>query len=373
MRANAPLALLALAVLISANVESQTMLRSATTLAAVVRYPAFFHDKTVTVVGTPVELASGTLHGLPMETPKQFVIVPQSGRVPTRPVELRGRLYDLGRFASDDSRLGPLNLRSIVTTLRGDRWPAREQLLVLSSATWSDTNSRPGPTLRNLALQPELFEGQIVTISGRFRGRNLLGDLPAWPRQSEWDFVLQTADAAVWIVGKRPRGDGFNLSTTSRAQTGRWLEVTGRVMIADDLPLVVAERLRQADAEPEPEEIAKPVAAPLPPPEVIFSAPLSGDADVARGVIVRAQFSRPIQPGTLGPNITVRYADGAIEPPPVWSVNYRPGQIAVEIRFESPLAGGVELVVEFGAGVIGVDGVSLTPLTLRFTTSNRVE
>lgn len=365
----AALALAAGATLLSPlSLSAQPMSRLATTLAAIQRYPVFYHDKTITIVGTAVEAAGGTLSALAVESPKQFIIMPQSGRVPTRPLELRGRLFDIGRFASDDSRLGPLDLPRVIKTAVGDdRWPARGQLLILHGATWSDRDPQQAATLRNLVLIPDRFQGQTVTMRGRFRGRNLFGDMPAWPRRSEWDFVIQTADAAVWVVGKRPRGDGFDLVPTSRAQTGRWLEVTGRFEIVDDLPVIVAERLRTAEAidDAEPAEAPPP---PLPPAIVVFSAPAQDEADIARDVVVRLQFSRPIQPASLEPNIKIRYADGVTETLPKWTVTYRPGPIAAEIRFAGALAAGVGVVVELGDGVKSPDGVGATPMTLRFTT-----
>lgn len=354
--------------LLPLSLDGQTMSRVATTLAAIRRYPVFYHDKIITIVGTPVEVAGGALTALSTEAPRQFIIAPQSGRVPLRPLELRGRLFDIGRFASDDSRLGPLDLHRVITTAVGDRWPAREQLLILTTATWSDTEAQPAATMRNLVLQPERFAGQTIVVRGRFRGRNLLGDLPAWPRRSQWDFVLQTADAAVWVVGKRPRGDGFDLATTSRAQTGRWLEVTGRVEIVDDLPVIVAERLVSAEAQDDAVELDEPAAPALPPPTVIFSAPTQGETDIARDVVVRIQFSRPIQPASLQPNIRIRYAEGVSDPLPAWTVTYRPGPMAAEIRFAAPLAAGVDVLVDVGSAVQSPDGMGATPLTLRFTT-----
>src|SRR5207344_1897951 len=126
------------------TLNGQPMSRVATTLAAIQRYPVFYHDKSITIVGTTVEAAGGTLAALAMDAPKQFIIVPQSGRVPVRSLELRGRLFDIGRFASDDSRLGPLGLPTVIKTVVGDdRWPARGQLLVLHGATWTDRDAQP--------------------------------------------------------------------------------------------------------------------------------------------------------------------------------------------------------------------------------------
>ncbi len=362
------LALAAIAIVLSPyRVGGQSMSRLATTLAAIQHYPIFYHDKAVTLVGTTIEADGGTLAALPMDAPKQFIVMPQSGRVPTRSLELRGRLFDIGRFASDDSRLAPLDLPRVIKATMGERWPVRGQLLILHGATWTDRDARPAATLRNLALTPELFQGQTVTMRGRFRGRNLLGDLPAWPRRSQWDFVIQTADAAVWVVGKRPRGDGFDLATTSRAQTGRWLEVTGRFEIVDDLPVIVADQLRAAEPidDTEPAEAPPP---PMPPATVVFSVPTQNEADIPRDVVVRLQFSRPVRPASLEPNVSVRYADGVTDALPKWTVTYRPGPIAAEIRFATPLAAGVGVVVDLGAGVLSTDGVGIAPLTLRFTT-----
>jgi hypothetical protein len=357
------------AMLLPTSITGQSMTRLATTLAAIERYPLFFHDKSIAIAGTTMETAGGTLAALTLPAPKQFIIVPQSGRVPIKPIELRGRLFDIGRFASDDSRLGTLDLPRVIRTAVGDdRWPARGQLFVLHGATWSDGEARPAATLRNLALFPERFQGQTVTVRGRFRGRNLLGDVPAWPRKSEWDFVIQTADAAVWVLGKRPRGDGFDLMTTSRAHTGRWLEVTGRFEIVDDLPVIIADRLAQAEAIDDAEP-AEPPPPPLPPATIVFSAPTQSETDIARDIIVRLQFSRPVKPGTLEPNIKIRYADGVTDAVPKWSVTYRAGPIAAEIRFEDPLAAGAGVIVEVTAGVQSTDGVGITPMTLRFTTT----
>ena len=118
----ASVALVAFAVLVApTTLDGQTMSRRATTVAAILRYTAFYHDKAVTLSGTPVETAGGALMGLPTEPPRQFILTPRSGRVPTRPLELRGRVLDIGRFASDDSRLGPLNLLRVVTAAVGVR------------------------------------------------------------------------------------------------------------------------------------------------------------------------------------------------------------------------------------------------------------
>jgi len=365
-------ALVAAVALLTSSADGQVMTRVATTLDAVLRYPVFFHDKSITLVGTAVSVAGGAQIGLPVETPKTFVIAPRTGQPPSRPQEFRGRLFDIGRFLSDDSRLGPLNLPAVITSVAGDRWPARETLFVLTGATWSDAPAANDASLRAVVLDPARFTGREVTLRGRFRGRNLFGDAPAWPRESQWDFVLQSADAAIWILGRRPRGDGFDLSTTNRAHTGRWLEVTGRVEVRDDLPVVIAERIRQTDAVEEVVEAAEPKPAALPPPDVVFSAPTQGETAVPRDVVVRFQFSRPMRQTTFDGQIRARYAQDPTMPMPAFTVTYRPAPMAIEIRFSGPLAPGAEVMVDVGTGVLAADGVPFGGTTLRFTTAGNL-
>ena len=354
--------------LLATATHGQALSRMATTVHAVTRYPVFFHDKALALVGTTVPVAGGALNGFPVEAPRTFVIAPRSGEPPSRVSEFRGRLFDVGRFLSDDSRLGPLNLPPIISSVMGDRWPAREQLFVLTGATWSDPPAANDISVRAIALAPAAFEGRTVTLRGRFRGRNLLGDLPAWPRLSEWDFVLQSADAAIWVLGRRPRGSGFDLSPTSRAQTGRWLEVTGRIEIREDLPVLIADSIRTTQAEQDVMDEPEPPTPALPPPTVVFTAPAAGEVLVARDAVVRVQFSRPMRESTFADHIRVTYSESTMAMPP-WTVTYRPGPMAIEIRFAYALAGGVEVRVEFLDGIVSADGGALPASTLRFTTA----
>jgi hypothetical protein len=250
-----------------------------------------------------------------------------------------------------------------------DRWPSREQLFVLTGTTWSEPPSTSDVSLRAIALNPAAFDGRTVTVRGRFRGRNLLGDLPAWPRESQWDFVLQAADAALWILGRRPRGDGFDLNTSSRAHTGRWLEVTGTIEIREALPVLLAQRIVTTDAEEDTTELPEPPPAPLPAPEVIFSAPAQDEVAVPTDVTVRVQFSRPMNQSSFDGQIRVRYRSPDTLQPPPFAIVYRAAPMAVELRFEYPLAAGAQVEVVLGTGIESADGVALAATTLRFSTS----
>ncbi len=100
------------------------------------------------------------------------------------------------------------------------------------------------PSVRGLALDPLRFDGQSVTVSGRFRGRNLFGDQPASPARSKFDFVIQLADSSLWVVGRRPKGQGFDLNVDARVDTGRWLEVQGDVHTSKGLVWIEAIAIR---------------------------------------------------------------------------------------------------------------------------------
>ena len=57
-------------------------------------------------------------------------------------------------------------------------------------------------------------------------------------------------------MGRRPAGKGFQLDPAYRADTTRWLEVTGKVQIADSVRYLKASKItlipRPAETEPDP-------------------------------------------------------------------------------------------------------------------------
>ena len=56
----------------------------------------------------------------------------------------------------------------------------------------------------------------------RIPRRNLFGDQPSAPGKSRYDFVLRSADAAVWVTDLRPRGRGFR-----SVGRGAWIPADG--------------------------------------------------------------------------------------------------------------------------------------------------
>lgn len=348
--------------------------RAATTLAALTTYPAFFHTQPVRVRG---EVGSGQT---PTLTAGEAVVV-LAGRVTVdtftdagRQVEASGTFIDVARLSDGDLRLRELDVERLSQERLGKPAPGNGELLVLLVDALSDADPFPAPSVRALALDPGRYLDQRVTVSGRFRGRNLYGDQPNAPGTSRWDFVVQSADASIWVVGARPRGRGFNFDLNSRLDTTRWLEASGIVRIERGLVVLEASELREVQpvAEAQPEAVVHvPIAAP--PPEVIFSAPTEDETDVPIDTTVRIQFSRDMDAATFVGQIRVRYLAaesmerGEPAPPPVQvTPSYDGGRRVLELRFSEPLERFRTLEVELRDGITATDGQALVPWTLRF-------
>lgn len=351
-------------------VRAQGPLPAATSLATLERFPTYFHGRTVTFVSTP-ELING-LWRVPRQAgdSRAFVILPREGSPPARAVELRGQLFDVGQLDRDDSRISTSGLRGAVERLYGTGWPERGALFALVGATWSD--DRPiqaiGASLRAVVLHPDAFDGQRVTVRGRFRAQNLYGDLPAWPRKTQWDFVLQSADASLWVTGMRPRGRQFDLDPRQRRGAGTWLEVTGVVRIADAMPTIEAASIATAppEAEPEPPPVAARPA--VPEPTVVFSVPLEGEIGVDPSIVVRIQFSRHMLESSFAEAVAVTYGGDPAPAPPAFKAVYQPQTRALEIRFAAPLRPDADVVIQLREGIVAADKARLSPVTIRFRT-----
>lgn len=85
------------------------------------------------------------------------------------------------------------------------------------------------PALRQVVSDPDGHGRETVRVLGQFGGADLLGQMPAGSRPDAAAWVLRDGEAAVWVVGRRPEGRGFKLDPAYAADTGRWLEVEGRI------------------------------------------------------------------------------------------------------------------------------------------------
>jgi hypothetical protein len=297
------------------------------------------------------------------------------GNAPDGLSEVRGEFWDLGRMNADDPRLAGYDLRATFQIDPEGAWPRQGQVVAIVASSIAAAQLALSPSIRSIVLHPARFVEQKVAVTGQFAGRNLLGDLPDAPAQSRWDFVLRSADAAIWVTNMRPRGRDFELALDTRIDTGRWLEVAGTIrqgrgliwLDADAGTLTLA---KPPTETPDEEPIRVPAA---PPPEVVFSAPLDGETDVPTGTNLRVQFSRDIDAATFKSHVRATYTGpgtSAEATPIAFVTNYLPGNRVLEIRFTQPLERFRMVRVELGEGIAGTDKQPLKPAVITFTTGS---
>ena len=347
--------------------------RKVTTLTALSAHPIFFHLEQV-ILHADAE-SEQLLTYLVDEKHRLLALnMPLPPKGARERFEVIGVFYDVGRLEREDSRLANYPIERLSKTLLDKPWPGVGELpLLIASSVWP-AHKPTSATLRTVALDPELFVGNRITVTGRFRGRNLYGDLPTPPHKSRHDFVLASADAAVWVVGKEPQGKDFELDVSARVDTGRWLKVTGTARFDNGMVLIEAGTIRLAE-RPNAPSLAPlpPETPPGPPPEVIFSTPLPDESDVPRDTTVRIQFSRDMDPKSFQGLVNLNYVgvpsvDVARMPPMTIHVEYLARNRVLEIRFEAKLEQYRTVTVKLLEGITASDGMPLQPWSLSFFT-----
>jgi hypothetical protein len=113
------------------------------------------------------------------------------------------------------------------------------------SAAEVDNGDKPRATpsgllaIEDLVGRPARLAKETVRVRGQFRGKNLFGDLaPAGAPADGW--VIKDGDSAVWVSGRRPKGNGWSLDPDSRSDTNRWVEVVGKIETRDGVTLLRA-------------------------------------------------------------------------------------------------------------------------------------
>ena len=345
---------------------------AATTLEALSTYPNFYHLKDVVVRGELKTDDRGQSFLSPGEGEGRSVqlLLPPDSRALGGRVQVRGKFYDVGRLDQADPQVTAGGLREAVQARLGaDRWPAQGELLILAAAS---ANPAPppsaAPSLRELALQPRRYEGEAVTLTGQFGGRNLFGDVAQSPRANRIEFVLRGAGGAVWVVGMPPKGRGWELSMDARVDTAQWLQVTGRVRMGNGLVWLEATKVERttAKAQDEPPPPLVTPSLPPPPPEVIFSLPSDADSDVPPSTPVRIQLSRDLDPETLAGHIAVSYLGRDAGPPIAFKAGFDPSNRVLQLTFEKPFEPFSTVKVELREGLKGTDGLPMKPWTLTF-------
>ena len=360
--------------LLAATVSGQSSLRRVTNLTALATYPAFYNQRPITVIG---ELKLENNGELRVTTDGTSMRVVSKGSAPDGVNEIHGEFWDLGRMGADSPLLAAYDLKRTFNIDPEGAWPRPGQVtaIVASSITAADPAS--APSIRNIVLYPSRYLDQRLTVTGQFSGRNLQGDLPDAPGRSRYDFVLRSADSAIWVTNLRPRGKDFELSLDARIDTGRWLEVSGTLQQGRGLQWLDG-TTGTIKIVPAPKELTDdaPVRVPMgSPPEVIFSAPTVDETEVLLTTNVRIQFSRDIDASSLKGHVAVAYSQpetrerGELDAPKIeFTTQYMPGTRVLELRFANPLERFRTVIVELQDGVLGTDKQALKPWTLAFQT-----
>jgi hypothetical protein len=131
-------------------------------------------------------------------------------------------------------------------------------ITVLSFVERGNHGAKPGPplegTVRDILADPLAHADRKVRIVGQFRGSNLFADLPAGSRRGRSDWVVKDGDAAVWVVGKDPRGKGWSLDPSYAGDTARYVAVEGKPEVANGVVYVRASKVTLAAKPASPEE-----------------------------------------------------------------------------------------------------------------------
>lgn len=366
---------LLLALTVAAAASAQTTTRRATNVPALIGHPGFYHLRPIILVGKVELQDNGELR---LSGDSGSIRLVYKGSTPEGLCEVRGELWDLGRFNADDPRLSGYDLRATFKMNPESPWPKPGQVTAVMASAVTPASQPAAPSIRNIVLFPSRYLEQKVTLTGQFGGRNLLGDLPDTPGLSRYDFVLRSADAALWVTNLRPRGKDFELLVDARIDTGRWLEVTGTLQQGRGLQWLdgQAGSIRRVSAPSDPVEEAQIRVPAGPPPEVVFSTPTQAETDVSASARVRIQFSRDIDAATLRGRIKVSYLEtegrASTEPAAPSSVQfttlYLPGTRVLEIKLTNPLETFRGVKVELLEGILGTDRQGLMPWTLTFQT-----
>lgn len=222
-------------------------------------------------------------------------------------------------------------------------------------------------TLENLVTKPGGHDGKTVRVVGKFRGRNLYGDLPIKSQRASSDWVIKDDLFAVWVTGKKPKGQGWELDTNLKRDTGKWIEVVGRPDTRNGVTYVRALRVALG-APPTPSSQVQP---PSPPPErpkvppvIVFAIPLDGERDLARDSRFVVQFSKDMDEATFKERVQLRYAGPVLPGDRTFdglTLSYDQGRRALTVDPGDLLRPGRLVELLLMPGIADLEGLLLTP------------
>ncbi len=227
----------------------------------------------------------------------------------------------------------------------------------------------PALTLESLVRNPGKHDGQLVRVVGKFRGRNLYGDLPASTQKATGDWVIKDELFAVWVTGRKPKGSGWELDASLKRDTGKWIEVIGRPETRGGVTYVQAVRVNLSAPPTAEAKVAPP--PPLPekpkqPPMVVFALPLDGDVEVGADSRFVVQFSKDMDESTFVGRVQLQYA-GARQPGDRdfdgMRLAYDRGRRALSVDPGDQLRPRRVIELRLLPGIADIDGMALVPRT----------
>jgi hypothetical protein len=224
-------------------------------------------------------------------------------------------------------------------------------------------------TLEKLVVTPGKRDGQTIRVVGKFRGRNLYGDLPVSTQRTTADWVIKDDLYAVWVTGRKPKGSGWELDSGLKRDTGKWIEVIGKPETMRGVTYIKAIRVMlttpprggaTAEVDPPP----PPPERPKKPPVVVFALPLDGDGEVAQDSRFVVQFSKDMDEGTFAGHVLLRYTGPVMPGDRAFDglkLTYDRGRRALTVDPGDVLRARRQVELILLPGISDIDGLPLVP------------
>ena len=225
----------------------------------------------------------------------------------------------------------------------------------------------PEVSLEKLVGTPGKRDGQMIRVVGKFRGKNLYGDLPVSTQRTSADWVIKDDLYAVWITGRKPKGAGWELDSSLKRDTGKWIEVIGKPETIRGVTYIKAVRIQittppsaRADVKPPP----PPPEKPRKPPVVVFALPLDGDIEVAQDSRFVVQFSKDMDENTFNGHVLLRYTGPVLPGDRAFDglkLTYDRGRRALTVDPGDVLRPRRQIELILLPGISDIDGMTLIP------------
>ena len=230
--------------------------------------------------------------------------------------------------------------------------------------------------LEDLVSRPGKYDGKVVRVGRRSSaGRTCMATSPARSRRNTKDWVLKDDVYSVWVTGRKPKGDGFSLDASMKRDTGKWMEVVGRVVTVGPISYIQASSVALGAA---PSAAAVGGRRRRPPrrrprsrrrrPWSCSRLPLDGDREVPRSSRFQVQFNKDMNEESFQERVVLRYA-GRPQPGDreftAVRVSYDGGHRALLIDPGDVLRPGRVVELLLLPGIVDMDGLPLEPRAAR--------